>query len=154
MFPSFLDCMKTVCCLCIWLFSCSRRASILASWSLGNSAIHALGTYNLCHRQYTSNSHLFSYRVDHGGSAVVNSIAMVSILSFVDLPSPTLPRLSYVYIGTLTKSLFFPNHFPSYWFVYVCSCCSVGTCDDTFVKVDPNLFRTIRFDVKALQLIA
>ena len=104
--------------LCIWLFSCSRRASMLAGLSLGNSAEHALGTRNLCHGQYTFNSHLFSYKVDHGGSAgssIVNSITVVSILSFVGLPTmmcPMLPRLSYVYIGILTKSLFFPTHFP------------------------------------------
>ena len=101
--------------LYILLFSCSRRASMLASSSLGNSAERALGTHNLCHRQYTSNSHLFSYRVDHGGSATVNSIVLVSVLSFVGLPTmmcPMLPRLSYVYIGILTKSLFFPTHFP------------------------------------------
>ena len=101
--------------LCIWLVSCSRWASMLADSSLGNSAEHALGTHNPCHWQYTSNSHLFSYSVDHGGSATVNFIAMISILSFVGLPTtmhPTLPRLSYVYIGILTKSLFFPTHFP------------------------------------------
>ena len=101
--------------LCIWLFSCSRRASMLAGSSLSNSAERALGTHNSCHWQYTSNSHLFSYRVDHGGSAMVNSIVVVSVLSFVGLPTMmclTLPRLSYVYIGILTKSLFFPTHFP------------------------------------------
>ena len=101
--------------LCIWLFSCSRRASMLAGSSLGNSAERTLGTRNPCHRQYTYNSHLFSYRVDHGGSATMNSIAVVSVLSFVGLPTmmcPTLPRLSYVYIGILTKSLFFPIYFP------------------------------------------
>ena len=101
--------------LCIWLFSCSRRASILAGSSLGNSAERALGTCNPCHGQYTSNSHLFSYRVDHGGFATVNSITVVSILCFVGLLTmmcPTLLRLSYVYIGILTKSLFFPTHFP------------------------------------------
>ena len=102
-------------CICIWLFSCSRRASILAGSSLGNLAERALGTRNPCHRQYTSNSHLFSYRVDHGGSATVNSIAVVSVLSFVGLPTMMclmLPRLLYVYIDILTKSLFFPTHFP------------------------------------------
>ena len=101
--------------LCIWLFSCSRRPSMLAGSSLGNSAERALGTCNLCYQQYTSNSHLFSYRVDYGGSATVNSIVVVSVLSFVGLPTmicPTLPRLSYMYIGILTKSLFFPTHFP------------------------------------------
>ena len=101
--------------LYIWLFSCSRRASMLAGSSLGNSAKHALGTHNLCYWQYTSNSHLFSYRVDHGGSATVNSIAVVSVLSFVGLPTmmcPMLPRLLYIYIDILTKSLFFPTHFP------------------------------------------
>ena len=101
--------------LCIWLFSCSRRASMLVGSSLGNSAEHALGTRNPCHRQYTFNSHLFSYRVDHGGSATVNSIVVVFVLSFVGLPTMmclTLPRLSYMYIGILTKSLFFPTHFP------------------------------------------
>ena len=101
--------------LCIWLFSCSRRASMLAGSSLGNLAERALGTHNPCHRQYTSNSHLFSYKVDHGGSTTVNSIAVVSVLSFVGLPTmmcPTLPWLSYVYIGILMKSLFFPTHFP------------------------------------------
>ena len=40
--------------LCIWLFSCSRRASMLAGSSLDNSAERALGTHNPCHRQYTS----------------------------------------------------------------------------------------------------
>ena len=98
--------------LCIWLFSCSRRASMLASSSLGNLAERALGTRNPCHRQYTSNSHLFLCRVDHSGSTTVNSIAVVSVLSFVGLPTmmcPTLPRLSYVYIGILMKSLFFPT---------------------------------------------
>ena len=101
--------------LCIWLFSCSRQASMLAGSSLANSVERALGTCNPCHRQYTSNSHLFSYRVDHGGSATVNSITVVSIHSFVGLPTMmclTLPRLLYVYIGILTKSLFFPIHFP------------------------------------------
>ena len=100
--------------LCIWLFSCSRRASMLAGSFVGNSAERALGTRNPCHRQYTSNSYLFSYRVDHGGSAMVNFIVVVSILSFVGLPTmmcPTLQRLSYVYIGILRKSLFFPTHF-------------------------------------------
>ena len=101
--------------LCIWLFSCSRQASMLAGSSLGNSAERALGTRNLCHWQYTFNSHLFSYKVNYGGSATVNSIVVVSVLSFVGLPTmmcPTLPRLSYMYIGILTKSLFFPTHFP------------------------------------------
>ena len=100
---------------CIWLFSCSRRVSMLAGSSLGNSAERALGTHNLCHWQYTSNSHLFSYRVDHGGSATMKSIAVVSVFSFVGLPTMmclTLPRLLYVYIGILTKSLFFPTYFP------------------------------------------
>ena len=75
---------------------------MLASSSLGNSVERALGTHNLCHRQYTSNSHLFLYRVDHGGSAMVNSIAVVFVFCFVGLPimmCPMLPRLSYVYIG-------------------------------------------------------
>ena len=101
--------------LCIWLFSCSRQASMLAGSSLSNSTEHALGTRNPCHQQYTSNSHLSSYRVDHGGSTTVNSIAVVSVLSFIGLPTmmcSTLPRLSYVYIGILRKSLFFPTHFP------------------------------------------
>ena len=101
--------------LCIWLFSCSRWASMLAGSSLGNSAERALGTHNPHHRQYTFNSHLFLYRVDYGGSTTVNSIVVVSVLSFVGLPTmmcPTLPRLSYMYIGILTKSLFFPTHFP------------------------------------------
>ena len=85
---------------------------MLAGSSLGNSAKRALGTGNPCHRQYTSNSHLFSYRVDHGGSATVNSIAVVFVLSFVGLPTmmcPMLPRLLYVYIDILRKSLFFPT---------------------------------------------
>ena len=102
--------------LCIWLFSCSRWASILAGSSLGNSAECALGTHNPHHRQYTFNSHLFLYRVDHGSSATVNSIAVVSVLSFVGLPTmicPMLPRLLYMYIDILRKSLFFPTHFPS-----------------------------------------
>ena len=101
--------------LFIWLFSCSRRASILVGSSLGNSANRALGTRNPCHRQYTSNSHLFSDSSDQGCSAVVNSVVVISILSCTGLPTmmcPTLPKLSYVYIGILTKSLFFPTHFP------------------------------------------
>ena len=88
---------------------------MLAGSSLGNSVERALGTHNPCHRQYTSNSHLFSYRVDHGGFATINSIVVVPILSFVGLPTMiylTLPRLSYMYIGILRKSLFFPIHFP------------------------------------------
>ncbi|KAK7845709.1 hypothetical protein CFP56_009007 [Quercus suber] len=52
---------------------------MLASSSLGNTVEHALGTRNLYHRQYTSNSHLFLYRVDHGGSATVNSIAVLRV---------------------------------------------------------------------------
>ena len=98
--------------LCIWLFSCSRQASMLVGSSLGNSVERALGTRNSCHGQYTSNSHLFSYRVDHGGFATVNSIVVVSVLSFVALPTmmcPMLPRLSNVYIDILRKSLFFPT---------------------------------------------
>ena len=101
--------------LCIWLFSCSRWASMLAGSSLGSSAERALGTRNLCHRQYTFNSHLFSYKVNYGGSATVNSIVVVSVLSFVGLPTmmcPMLPRLSNMYISILMKSLFFPTHFP------------------------------------------
>ena len=102
--------------LCIWLFSYSRWASMLAGSSLGNSVQRVLGTRNPCHQQYTSDSHLFLYRVDHGGSATVNSIAVVSVLSFVGLPTmicPMLPRLLYMYIDILRKSLFFPTHFPS-----------------------------------------
>ena len=101
--------------LCIWLFSCSRRVNMFAGSSLGNSTEHALGTRSPCYRQYNSNSHLFLYRVDHGGFAMVNSIVVVFVLSFVGLPTmmcPTLPGLSYVYIDILTKSLFFPTHFP------------------------------------------
>ena len=114
-FLAFLIAWKRSNRLCIWLFSCSRWASMLAGSSLGNSAEHALGTHNPCHWQYTSNSHIFSYRVDHGGFATVNSIAVISVLSFVGLPTMIclmLPRLSYVYIGILRKSLFFPTHFP------------------------------------------
>ena len=117
-FLAFWIAWKQSSCLCIWLFSCSRRASMLAGSSLGNSAKRTLGTCNPCHRQYTYNSHLFSYRVDHGGfagSTIVDSIAVVSVISFVGLLTmmcPTLPRLSYVYIGILTKSLFFPIYFP------------------------------------------
>ena len=114
-FLTFWIAWKRSSCLCIWLFSCSRRASMLAGSSLGNSAERTLGTRNPCHRQYTSNSHLFSYRVDDGGFATVNSIAVVSILSLVRLSTMmclTLLRLSYVYIGILTKSLFFSTHFP------------------------------------------
>ena len=107
--------------LCIWLFSRSRWASMLASSSLGNSAERALGMRNPCHRQYTSNSHLFSNRVYHGGSATVNSIAVVSVLSFVGLPTmmcSTLPRLSYVYWHINEISLLF-DPFPS---IVVCVC--------------------------------
>ena len=103
--------------LCIWLFSHLRRASMLVGSSLGNSADRALGTRNPCHRQYTSNSHLFSYSSDHGCSAVVNFIVVVSVLSCAGLLTmmyPTLTRLSYVDIGILMKSLFFPTHFPPY----------------------------------------
>ena len=101
--------------LCIWSFSHSRRASMLVGSSLGNSTNRALGTRNSCYWQYTSNSHLFSYSSDHGCSAVVNSVVVVFVLSCAGLPTmicPTLPRLSYVYIGILTKYLFFPTHFP------------------------------------------
>ena len=101
--------------LCIWLFSCSRLASMLAGSSLGNSIECTLGTRNPCHQQYTSNSHIFSYRIDHGGSTTVNSIVVVFVLSSAGLPTmmcPTLPRFSYMYIGILRKSLFFPTHFP------------------------------------------
>ena len=69
---------------------------MLAGSSPGNSAKRALGTHNPCYRQYTSNLHLFSYRVNRGGFAMENSIVVVSILSFVGLPTmmcPTLPRL-------------------------------------------------------------
>ena len=114
-FLAFLIAWKRSNRLYIWLFSCSRWASMLAGSSLSNLAKRDLGTHNPCHRQYTSNSHIFSYKVDHGGSTTVNSIAVVSVLSFVSLPTMiclTLPRLSYVYIGILTKSLFFSTHFP------------------------------------------
>ena len=60
-----------------------------------------------------------------GLTITVNSIAVVSVLSFVGLPTmtcSTLPRLLYVYIGILWKSLFFPTHFPPQWSVYVYSC--------------------------------
>ena len=70
---------------------------MLAGSSLGNSVEHALGTRNPCHRQYTFNSHLFSYKVDHEGSTMVNSVVVVSVLSFVGLLTmmcPTLSRLS------------------------------------------------------------
>ena len=101
--------------LCIWLFSYLRRASMLVGSSLGNSVDCALGTRNPCHRQYTSNSHLFSYSSDHGCFAMVNSIVVVSVLNYAVLLTMmclTLPRLSYVYIVILTKSIFFPTHFP------------------------------------------
>ena len=100
--------------LCIWFFSFSRWASMLVGSSLGDSAEHALGTHNPCHLQYTSNSHLFFYSIDHGGSAMVTSIMVVFVLSCVGLPTmmcPTLPRLSYMYIGTLIESIFFLTHF-------------------------------------------
>ena len=42
---------------------------------------------------HTSNSHLFSYRVNHGGSATVNSIVVVSVLSFVGLSTMMCPML-------------------------------------------------------------
>ena len=67
---------------------------MLVGSSLGNLAKRALGTRNPCDQQHTSNSHLFSYRVDHGGSVTVNSIAVVFVLSFVGLLTmmcPTLP---------------------------------------------------------------
>ncbi|KAL0000406.1 hypothetical protein SO802_014187 [Lithocarpus litseifolius] len=54
---------------------------MLVGSSLGNSADRALRTRNLCHRQYSSNSHLFLYSSDHGCSAVMNSIVVVSVLS-------------------------------------------------------------------------
>ena len=114
-FLSFWIAWKRSSRLCISLFSCSRWASMLAGSSLGNSTKCALRTRNPCYRQYTSNSHLFSYKVDHGGSAMVNSIAVVSVLNFVGLSTmmcSALPRLSYVYIGILMKFLFFPTHFP------------------------------------------
>ena len=97
----------------IWLFSLSREASTLVGLSLGNSE-HALGTLNLCHLQYTSNLHLLSYSIDDNGSSVVKTIVVVSMLSCLSLPimiCPTLPRFSYEFIGTLTKSFFFPTHF-------------------------------------------
>ena len=87
---------------------------MLVGSSLGDSAEHALGTHNPCHLQYTSNSHLFFYSIDHGGSAMVTSIMVVFVLSCVGLPTmmcPTLPRLSYMYIGTLIESIFFLTHF-------------------------------------------
>ena len=126
-FLAFWIAWKRSGCLCIWLFSCSRRVSMLAGSSLGNSTERALGTCNPCHRQYTSNSHLFSYRVDYGGSVTVNSIAEVSVLSFVGLLTMiclTLPRLSYVYIGILTKSLL-SNPFPP---IVVCVCLLLLIC--------------------------
>ena len=93
---------------------------MLAGSSLGNSAERVLGTRNPCHRQYTSNSCLFLYRVDHGGSAMVNSIAVVSVLSFVgfhDVPdaSKTLIRV-YWHIKEISL---LSNSFPSI-VVYVC----------------------------------
>ena len=90
-----------------------QEASTLVGSSLGNSE-HALGTLNLCHLQYTSNLHLFLYSIDDNGSFVVKIIVVVSVLSCLSLPImiyPTLPRFSYEYIGTLTKSFFFPIHF-------------------------------------------
>ena len=100
--------------LCIWLFSYSRRVSTLVGSSLSNSADCALGTHNPCHQQYTSNSHLFSDSSDHGCFALVNFVVAVTVLNCAGLPTMMclmLPRLSYVYIGILTKSLFFPTHF-------------------------------------------
>ena len=88
---------------------------MLVGLSLDNSTDRALGTCNPCHRQYTSNSHPFSYSSDHGYSVVVNFVVVVSALSCAGLPTmmcPMLPRLSYVYIGILTKFVFFPTHFP------------------------------------------
>ena len=130
---------------------------MLVGSSLGNSADCALGTRNPCHRQYTSNSHLFSYSSDHGCFAMVNSVVVVSVLNYAGLLTmmcPMLPRLSYMYIVILMKSIFFPTHFPLQWSVYVCSYCSVGTCEDAFVEVDPNLFRIVAFELEALRLIA
>ena len=156
-FLAFSTAWKQSSCLCIWLFSCSRRASMLVCSFLGNSADRALGTHNPCHRQYTSNWHIFLYSSDHGCSTMVNSVVVVFVLNcaaLLTMMCPTLPRLSYLYIGILTKFLFFPTHFPPKWFVYVCSCCSAGTCYDAFVEVDPNLFRTVGFELKALWLVA
>ena len=99
---------------CIWLFSLSRRASTFVDSSLGNSTKHAFGTLNLCHLQYTSNSHHFSYNFDHGCSPLVASIVVLSTPRC--LGSPTMmcstlpPSLSYVYIGALTKSCFLRTH--------------------------------------------
>ena len=99
--------------LCIWLFYLSRHASTFVDSTLGNSTEHAFGTLNLCHLRYTSNSHRFSYSFDHGHSSVVVSIVVLSAPSFLGSPTmmcPIPPSLSYVYIGALTKSLFFPTH--------------------------------------------
>ena len=72
----------------------------------------------------TSNLHLLLYSIDDNGSSVVKIIVVVSVLSCLSLPImiyPTLPRFSYEYIGTLTKSFFFPIHFIPQWFMYVYS---------------------------------
>ena len=126
---------------------------MLVGSSLGNSTNCALGTRNPCHQQYTSNSYLFLYSSNHGCSAMVNSVVVVFVLSCAGLSTMMclmLPRFSYVYIGILTKFVFFPTHFPPEWSMYVCSCCSYGTCDDAFVEVDPNLFHTVRFELEVL----
>ena len=84
---------------------------------------------------------------------MVNSVVVVFVLNcaaLLTMMCPTLPRLSYLYIGILTKFLFFPTHFPPKWFVSVCSCCFAGTCYDAFVEVNPNLFCTVGFELKAL----
>ena len=112
-FLTFWIAWKWSSCFCIWLFSLSREASNLVGSPLGNSK-HALGTLNLCHLQYTSNLHLLSYSIDDNGSSVVKTIVVVSMLSCLSLPimiCPTLPRFSYEFIGTLTKSFFFQTHF-------------------------------------------
>ena len=97
----------------IWFFSLSRHANTFVDSSLGNSAKRAFGTLNPCHLQYTSNPHLFSYNFDHGYSSVVASTMVLSTPSCLGLLTMmwlTLPSLSYVHIGALTKSLFLPTH--------------------------------------------
>ena len=96
---------------CILLFFLSRRASTFTS--LGNSTERAFGTLNPCHLQYTSNSHRFSYSFDHGCSPVVASTVVLSAPSCLNSPTmmcSTLPSLSCMYIGALTKSLFLRTH--------------------------------------------
>ena len=109
-----------------------------------------------CATYNTPLTHTVSHnKFDYGYSFVVASMMVLfapSSIGLLTMMCLTLPSLSYVYIGALTKSLFLPTYVSLEWSMYVCSSGSDVISDDAHVEVDPNFFLTARCDFEELEL--